>query len=68
MSADDETPRLDDLVTHKDLAAFLDMTERSLSGYRIPAVVMGGRRFYFKQAVARWLLRREGKGRLNPDR
>lgn len=65
---ENETPSLEDIVTHTDLAAFLGVSTRSLSYYRIPHIDVGRQRLYFKQTVALWLSRREGKGRVSPDR
>ena len=48
-------PQLEDVVTHKELAEFLGITERSLGRYRIPSIEIGKQRLYFKGDVAQWL-------------
>jgi hypothetical protein len=53
--------KLDDVVTHRELAEFLGLTERALSYYRIPSMQMGRSRLYFRQSVAAWLKTREGR-------
>jgi hypothetical protein len=52
-------PTLDDIVTHKELAEFLGISERSLSCYRIRHIELGRQRLYFRQAVVEYLRRRE---------
>lgn len=60
---DTDTPRLEDVVTHRELAEFLGISERSLSMYRdLPRIELpGGRRLYFRQSVAAWLRKRESR-------
>jgi hypothetical protein len=53
--------RLEDVVTHRELAEFLGMSERSLSYFRLPSVQMGKARLYFRGSVAGWLKAREGR-------
>jgi hypothetical protein len=50
---------LDDVVTHKELAEFLGISERSLSCYRIRHIDLGRQRLYFRQSVVEYLKRRE---------
>jgi hypothetical protein len=54
--------RLEDIVTHKELAAWLGISDLSLSYYRVPKIVIGKQRLYVKQHVVRWLLDREQRG------
>jgi hypothetical protein len=55
---DPQAPKLEDVVTHRELAEFLGISERSLSFYRIRHVELGKQRLYFRQDVAAYLKRR----------
>jgi len=54
---------LDDVLTHKQLAEFLDISEQALSYYRIPSIEMGRKRLYLWPTVSQWLKDREGNRR-----
>lgn len=56
-------PKLEDVVTHQEVAQFLGLPEKSLHAYRIPHIKMGRSKLYFKDDVARWLRsRRDAAG------
>ncbi len=56
-------PSLEDVVTHREVAEFLGVSEKSLHAYRIPNVRLGKSKLYFKADVARWLRsRRDAPG------
>ncbi len=61
MSDMNTAPDLSDIVTAKELADFFGVTEAAINRWRIPAVVVGVRRFYFKQTVVAYLKSREGR-------
>lgn len=48
-------PQLEDVVTHKEVAEFLGISERALHAYRIPHVKLSRQKLYFKADVAGWL-------------
>lgn len=57
---------LDDVVTHKELAEFLDISPQALSYYRIPSIEMGKQRLYLRPTVVEWLKEREGRRSVRP--
>lgn len=54
------SPGLDDILTTKELAEWLGVSEDTVRTFRdLPFARVGRRRIYFKQSVARWLADRE---------
>lgn len=53
------TDLFDEVITHRELADFLGVSERSLYAYRIPRISLGKQRLYFKTDVAQWLRSRQ---------
>jgi hypothetical protein len=51
-------PKFEDILTGREVAEFLGVTERSLAAYRIPHCQLGKVRLYFRQDVAAYLKRR----------
>jgi hypothetical protein len=53
-----EPPRFEDILTGREVAEFLGVTERSLAAYRIRHCELGKVKLYFRQDVAQYLSRR----------
>lgn len=51
-------PKFEDILTGREVAEFLGVTERSLAAYRIRHCQLGKVRLYFRQDVAVYLNRR----------
>jgi len=54
-------PSLEEWMTAEEVADWLHITPRVLSSNRIPSAQVGGRRFYNKHDVARWLEQRRDR-------